>query len=93
MEPDKYDRQVALVCPICGSSQFETGDDIEESMAIVKCISCGREFTKDVLIRENGENIDEHISEIRKESVEDAAMELKKTIKKAFQANKNIRFK
>ena len=45
MDPDKYNRQVGLVCPTCGCDQFETRDDIEESMTIVKCISCEREFT------------------------------------------------
>jgi len=93
MNPDKYNRQVGLVCPTCGCDQFETRDDIEESMAIVKCISCDREFTKGELIRENSENIDEHISEIGRQATKDAAEELKKSLKRAFRGNKNITIK
>ncbi len=93
MDPDKYNRQVGLVCPTCGCDQFETRDDIEESMTIVKCISCEREFTKDELIRENSENIDEHISEIGRQTTKDAAEELKKSLKRAFRGNKNIKIK
>ena len=62
-------------------------------MVIVKCISCEREFTKDELIRENSENIDEHISEIGRQTTKDAAEELRKSLKKAFQGNKNITIK
>lgn len=93
MSPDKYNRQVTLVCPTCGGNQFETIDDVEKSTAIVKCISCNREFTKDELIRENRENIDENISEIKKQAVEDARKELKEAFKRAFKGNKNITIK
>jgi len=93
MDPDKYTRQVTLVCPTCGGDLFETGDDVEESTAIVKCAPCDREFTKDELIRENSENIDEHISEMGRQVTEDAAEELKKSLKRAFRGNKNITIK
>ena len=93
MDPDKYSRQAGLVCPTCGGNQFETKDNVEETMAIIKCISCDREFTKDDLIRENGENINEHISEIGRQATKDAAEELKKSLKEAFRGNKNITIK
>ena len=90
MDPDKYSRQVGLVCPTCGSDRFKTKDDTEETMAIIKCISCDREFTKDELIRENGENINEHISEIGRQATKDAAEELKKSLREAFRGNRDI---
>lgn len=93
MNPDKYNRQVRLICPTCGGDQFETRDDIEESTTVVKCISCDRELTKDELIRENGENIDAHISEMNDQIIEDAAKELRKSLKDAFRGNKNITIK
>ena len=93
MNPDKYNKQVTFVCPTCGGNQFKTIDDVEESTAIFKCISCNQEFTKDELIRENRENIDENISEIKRQVVEDARKELKETLKKAFKGNKNITIK
>ncbi|WP_292364244.1 MULTISPECIES: ECs_2282 family putative zinc-binding protein [unclassified Methanoculleus] len=93
MNPDKYNRQVMLVCPTCGGDLFEIQDDIEESIPRIKCISCDREFTKDELIRESGENIDAHASEINTQVVEDAAKELKKNLKEAFRGNKYITIK
>ncbi|MBN8084765.1 hypothetical protein J0J19_14795 [Vibrio vulnificus] len=57
------------------------------------CASCGREFNKDELIQENSENIDEHLSEIKEEVLKDVQDELRKTLKKAFSGNKNIRIR
>ncbi|UAA40756.1 hypothetical protein KIH87_08330 [Paraneptunicella aestuarii] len=57
------------------------------------CVSCERKFNKDELIRENGENIEEHLSEMKREVVKDVADELRKSLKKAFSGSKNIRFK
>ena len=93
MKISKYDRNVTLICPTCGGNQFETGDDIDESMAPVRCISCNRELTKDELIRENAANIEEHASEIGKEVVDDFAKEMKKSLKKAFRGSKNMKIK
>lgn len=77
------------MCPTCASSQFETDDGIDESIAVVKCLSCEREFTKDDLIRENAENIDEHISELGTEAMK----EMEKTLKEAFRGSKHIKIK
>ena len=93
MRASKYDRNVTLICPTCGGSQFEMGYDIDEPTASVKCISCDRELTKDELIRENSPNIKEHASEIGKEAKGDFAKEMKKMLKKAFSGNKNIKFR
>lgn len=93
LNPDKYNRQIPLVCPTCGGDQFETQDDIEGSASVVKCISCERKFTKNELVRENGENIDAHISEINAQVVEDIKKDLRKSFKEAFRGNKNITIK
>jgi len=93
MKPDKYEGQLTMMCPTCGGTQFEIGDDVDESTSVVKCISCGRELTKGELIRENGENIDMHISETKDQIIEDAAKELRRSLKDACRGNKFIKFK
>ncbi|PMH75147.1 ECs_2282 family putative zinc-binding protein [Vibrio cyclitrophicus] len=93
MNPEKYNRNISLLCPTCGCSEFSYGEGVDETIQIMTCASCNREFNKDDLIQENSENIDEHLSEIKDEVVKDAADELRKSLKKAFSGNKNIRFK
>jgi predicted nucleic acid-binding Zn-ribbon protein len=94
MKSGRYDSNVTLLCPTCGGTQFEYNDDeIHDDHATVRCVTCNREMTKDELIHKNSENIEEHISEISKESVDDLARELKKTFKKVLSGNKNIKLK
>lgn len=93
MKPGKYDRNVSLHCPTCGGTQFEYDDGINDAHKSVHCISCDREMTKDELIHENSENIEEHLSEIGKKVRDDFAKEMRKRLMKAFKGNKNIKFK
>ena len=89
MKFKNYDRQVSLICPTCGNTQFEFDDEIEEEIRKYKCIACDSVFTKNEIIKENGEIIDEQISEIG----EDVKKDLEKALKEAFKNNKNINFK
>jgi uncharacterized Zn finger protein (UPF0148 family) len=59
----------------------------------VKCASCGREMTKDELMRENSENIQEHADEIAKQARADLGRELKKNLQDAFKDSKFIKIK
>lgn len=93
MNAEKYDRNVSLLCPTCGSTQFEYDETLEEGHAMVCCTSCDREMTKDELIHENSENINEHMEEIGKKAVDDIAKDMRKSLKKAFSGNKNIKIK
>jgi transcription initiation factor IIE alpha subunit len=93
MNPDKYNRSISLLCPTCGCSDFSYDEGVDETIQLMTCVSCEREFNKDELIKENSENIDEHLSEIKEEVTKDVADELRKSLKKAFSGNKNIRFK
>jgi Zn ribbon nucleic-acid-binding protein len=81
MDAEKYNRNVTLVCPTCGGTQFEYEKGVDETIEVVKCVSCEQELTKDELIRENRENISEHVKEVGKEIVKDAAEALKKAFK------------
>lgn len=93
MNGDKYSRDIELICPTCGGSQFEYGDDIESDHADVRCIGCDRVMTKEELIDENSESINEHAREVGKEAVDDLAKNMKRDLKKAFRGNKNIKIK
>lgn len=91
MKDEKYQRSIGLQCPTCGCTEYEQG--VDETIEVAKCASCGRELTKDELINENSENIQEHVSEIGKQVTDDLAKELKASLKKAFRGSKNIRIK
>lgn len=93
MNPEKYTRNVSLLCPTCGCSDFAYDEGVDEMIQLMTCASCGRELNKDELIHENSENIDAHLSDLKKEVTKDLADELRKSLKKAFSGSKNIRFK
>ncbi|WP_423209418.1 ECs_2282 family putative zinc-binding protein [Proteus mirabilis] len=93
MNPEKYNRSISLLCPTCGCSDFSYEDGGDETIQVMTCASCGREFNKDELIQENSENIDEHLSEIKEEVLKDVQDELHKSLKKAFSGSKNIRIR
>lgn len=93
MNPEKYNRSIRLLCPTCGRSEFSYEEGAEETVQIMTCASCEREFNKDELIQENRENIEEHLSEMKDQVIKDVADELRKSLRKAFSGSKNIRFK
>ncbi len=93
MNTEKYNRTVTLHCPTCGSSNFSQLDEAELEAALVTCASCGREITKAELIRENTENIDEHVKEIKVQVVEDLQHQLKQSLVDAFKDNEYIKIK
>jgi transcription initiation factor IIE alpha subunit len=93
MDAEKYNRNVPLLCPTCGCTQFGYDKGVDETIEIAKCASCGRELTKDELIHENSENISEHVKEMGDEIIKDAAKEMKEALKNAFKGSKNIRVK
>lgn len=93
MDSEKYNRNVRVLCPTCGCSDFSYSEGSEETIQVMACASCEREFTRDELLQENSENIQENLSEIKDEVLKDIAEELRKSLKKAFSGNKNIRLK
>ncbi|MXZ48209.1 MAG: hypothetical protein F4235_03135 [Candidatus Dadabacteria bacterium] len=93
MKNEKYQRSVKMLCPTCGGSSYQYEQAVDEAIEIVKCASCGRELTKNELIRENGENINKHLSEMTEEVKADIKKEFRASLKKAFRGSKNIRIK
>ncbi|MHC9061000.1 ECs_2282 family putative zinc-binding protein [Pantoea sp. y20] len=78
LNPEKYKRNVALLCPVCGNPEMEYTEEPE----VVKCTNCGIELTKDELIQENGSSIDAHVNEIKKELSKDIQKQFSNIFKK-----------
>jgi uncharacterized Zn finger protein (UPF0148 family) len=91
MNPEKYKRDIKILCPTCGSTDFSYEQGSDETIEQITCASCGREFTKDELLHENSENFNAHLSDIKKELKNDIAKEFHDSLKKALKGNKNFR--
>jgi DNA-directed RNA polymerase subunit M/transcription elongation factor TFIIS len=93
MEGNKYNREITFFCPECGSATWEFDGEKEEIPGIVKCASCGREYSREQLIQCNKQNIDKNFSEMAEEAIKDGVEELKESLKKSFRGNKNIKWR
>lgn len=83
LNPEKYNRNIILLCPVCGNTEMEHFDESET----VKCIGCGKELTKDELTQENGAAIELHMDEIKNELTKDIHKQFNDMLKKAFKGN------
>lgn len=93
MDVEKYNRSVTLLCPTCGCTQFSSSQPMNGEAELLTCASCKREISRDELILENSENIDEHVKEIGKEVTEELGRELQKQLAASFKGNKFIKVK
>ena len=93
MNPDKYERQVTLLCPTCGCTDFEILKGTEEKIDLVRCSSCGRKLSKEEIMNENSENLEEHLNEVGKQVKDDLVKEMQKKLRDAFKGNKHIKFR
>ena len=91
MDTEKYKRTVSLHCPTCGGTLFGGIDD--PSNEDVTCASCDRTLNRDELLRENSENIEEHLGEMKAAITKDFTKQLQDSLKSAFKGSKNIKFK
>lgn len=82
----KYDRNVPILCPTCGGTQFSYSD-IEADVPMLTCTSCGRQMPKDDLLRENSESTSLHVEDIKKEFKEDVTKQVRDMLKKTFGKN------
>lgn len=87
MTDEKYDRSVELICPTCGSTQFEY--DEHDDAVPMTCASCSLSVSRSDLIAANGENIGVHVEQITGEVVAD----LKKQLQQAFKGSKLFKVK
>jgi ribosomal protein S27E len=89
MDAEKYSRSIAMMCPTCGHEDFE----FEQDEGPIRCTSCSRVFTREELIRENGEVIEAEVDELKADVLKDARKELSEGFRKAFQGSKHIKFR
>jgi uncharacterized Zn finger protein (UPF0148 family) len=82
-------REVALLCPTCGSNQFR----FEQGSEFVECDSCQRRLQKDELVRENQEAIQEGGRELAREAIGVAQKEFKESLRRAFAGSKYIKIR
>lgn len=81
-------RDISLLCPLCGNSQFALIDDEYENLkdapgsARIQCTDCKSEYTKDELLESNSELIENVKEEMKKEAIKEMEKELKKVLKK-----------
>ena len=66
-------REVAMLCPLCENDQFECLDEeFEDGVDTLdevrfRCSDCGSVFTKEALIAENAEVLDNAVEDIKEE--------------------------
>lgn len=81
---------MALICSTCGHKQFEHD---ENDLTTIRCVGCDRIFSREKLLRENGENIDVEMTEIKNEVIKDITQQLRKNLQQAFRGSKHIKIK
>jgi ribosomal protein S27E len=88
---ENYNKSISLRCGSCGDTSFEFNED----KSWVKCKRCDREYHGgyDELVELNQGEINEQLSEMKKEVSQDLKKDLDKMLKDAFKGNKNIKFK
>ena len=80
-------KRITLLCPICGNDQFESldgdFDDAESTPddAKFRCSDCNSVFTKEVLINENAEKINNTVEELKQDIIKEVEHELKKMLR------------
>ena len=90
MNLDKHSRTITLRCPTCAGTAFES--DSPESHSVT-CVGCDRVISRDELRRENEENIQAHLGEIKKEVTKAVADDLRKRLQNAFKGGKGFKLK
>lgn len=76
------DRQVSMICSVCGNDQFAGDENDSSDNATYQCSDCGKIYTKAELIAENEEKINAAVEEIADEAVAEIEKQLKKAFKK-----------
>lgn len=82
MDFAKHNRSVGLRCSTCGGGDFRRDASVEDGP--IECGSCGRVFTKDELIRENGEIIHRAADEMKA----DVFADIRGQLRNAFRNSK-----
>lgn len=89
MSDDQFSRSVTMHCSTCGERQFER----ETDAGPFRCVGCDRTFTREELMRANGELIDNEVGEMTTDVGRWTRNELGKSLRNAFSGSKHIKFK
>ena len=81
-----YNRNIAMLCPICGNDQFSTIDNVEDLQEApdetrIQCSDCKKILTKAELLESNQHIIDANIEEVEKDLMKNIEKKLKKMFK------------
>ncbi|RQH02718.1 ECs_2282 family putative zinc-binding protein [Paraburkholderia dinghuensis] len=93
MDSSKYNRQISMICPTCGGTDFSVPSESDDPSVPVTCRKCSRVMLRDELIELNSENIEAHQKEIVEQVKKDITKGINDAIRNAFKGNKNIKFK
>jgi uncharacterized Zn finger protein len=70
------ERRVNMMCPTCGGEQFSF--DEHDDSALVTCVTCGRQTTRDALVEENSERIESELKQLGDQVLGDLARDLRR---------------
>lgn len=77
MEKD-YSQSVSMMCSTCGSRDFSFDDE----NGPVSCAECGRVFSREELVRENGALVDAAVDDMKEQILKDTTKTLRNMLKK-----------
>lgn len=87
MTSPNFDRSVEMICSTCAGIQFL--HDPENLEAPMQCVGCDRIYTRDELLRENGERTELALDEMKGELADYA----RKRFREAFRGSKHFKVK
>lgn len=85
-------RQVTLLCPTCGKSEFAS-NNIGGDAELLTGGSCGRELRRDELESYNAEAIEAAKNDMAKEMTREVGKMVQQSLRDAFRGNKFIKIK
>lgn len=79
MSLNDHSRSIGLRCSTCAGVDFKRDPALEDGP--IECAGCGRIFTREELLRENGEIIENAVDEVKAEIVADFRAQLRQTFR------------
>ena len=77
-----YSRNISLLCPTCGASDFSYDEDRPENDRSYECQGCGLSFSHQEMLDGNQELVSRAVEETKQEILSDIHKDFKKMLKK-----------
>lgn len=74
----EYTQSVSMACSTCGGRDFS----YEDENGPISCVGCGRVFSREEIIHENGASVEIVIDDIKKQILNDASRKINNMLKK-----------